>query len=290
MYQISLFARHIKEILIFARRMKKSVFFLFLFVALLFAGCSEYNKILKSKDVNLKYTSAVDFYKAGECYKALPLLEELIGLTRGSQMAEDVYYYHAQSNYCVKDYYLANYFFKSFTKTFSNSPKAEECQFLAALCSYNLSPSFSLDQMDTKTAVDEFQLFLDKYPSSALSDSASKMIEKLNKKLEIKHFEIAKSYVITEKYKAAVSALKGFIKDFPGTVYREEALYLVVESQYLFAEGSIESKKLDRYRATTESYITFVSAFPQSKLLGSAESYYQKSRRQIERLMASKQK
>jgi outer membrane protein assembly factor BamD len=270
--------------------MKKRVTFFLSFVVFAIAGCSEYNKVLKSKDVNLKYTSAVEFYNKGECYKALPLLEELIGLTRGSQMAEDVYYYHAKSNYCVKDYYLANYFFKSFTKTFSNSPRAEECQFLAALCSYNLSPAYSLDQNDTKTAVDEFQLFLDKYPSSALRDSANTMIEKLNRKLEIKNFEIAKSYVITEKYKAAVSALRGFLKDFPASSFREEALFLVVKSQYLFAEGSIESKKLDRYRATTESYITFVSAFPESKLLNEAEGYYQKSRRQIERLTASKQK
>lgn len=278
----------VEEMTIFATLMKN--FILFIFIISIAAGCSEYNKILKSTDVEKKYQAAIEYYKNGECYKSLPLLEELIGLTRGTQKAEDVYYYYAQSQYCIKDYYSANYFFKTFTKTFSNSNKAEECQFLAALCSYNLSPQYSLDQQDTKTAVDEFQLFLDKYPNSALRDSANNMIIKLNTKIEKKHFEIATGYVTTQKYKAAVSALKNFMINFPASPNREEALYLIVKCQFEYAEGSIESKKLDRYRSTTESYITFASAFPKSKFLADAETYYEKSRKQIERLTASNTK
>lgn len=275
----------VEEMTIFATLMKN--FILFILVVAVTASCSDYNKLLKSTDVEKKYTAAVEYYKNGECYKSLPLLEELIGLTRGTQRAEDVYYYYAQSQYCIKDYYSANYFFKNFTKTFSNSARAEECQFLAAICSYNLSPQYSLDQQDTKTAVDEFQLFLDKFPNSALRDSANNMIIKLNAKIEKKHFEIATGYATTQKFKAATSALKNFMIDFPASPYREEALYLIVKCQFEYAEGSIESKKLDRYRSTSESYITFASAFPQSKFLAEAETYYEKSRKQIERLTAS---
>ncbi len=257
---------------------------LFSMFLLLFASCSEYNKVLKSTDIEYKYTKAVEYYNNREYYKSLPILEELIGLTRGSQRAEDVYYYYARSHFGVKDYYLGNYYLKSFTKTFSNSTRAEECLFLAAECSYQLSPSFSLDQTDTRNAIDEYQLFMDAYPNSNLRDSANHQVERLNLKLERKAYENAKIYAKTQRFKAASSALKDFLKDYPQSKYREEILYLVVLSNYLYAEGSIEEKKLERMRTASESYLTFATAFPQSKWLKEAEDYYRKSEKQIDRL------
>ncbi|MEZ4800549.1 MAG: outer membrane protein assembly factor BamD [Flavobacteriales bacterium] len=263
------------------------IFVVLIGLMLAFASCTEYSKALKSNVPDKKFDMALKLYNDGQCIKAMPLWEELIGLTRGTQKAEDVYYYYAKTQFCAHDYYLANYYFKNFAKTFSTSKKAEECQFLAAYCSYNLSPEYTLDQADTKTAINELQLFLDLYPTSPLKDSANHMIENLNKKLEIKDFENAKLYFTTEKYKAAVNALKEFSNNYPSSTYKEQALFLTVKSYYLYAEGSIPEKKLERYRAATESYITFATAFPESRLLKDAEVYYEKSRKQIERMSAS---
>lgn len=262
--------------------LRQTYFILLATLVVIVSSCSEYNKVLKSTDIDYKYTKAVEYYNNKEYYKALPILEELIGLTRGSQRAEDVYYYYAMGQFGVKDYYMANYYLKSFTKTFSLSPRAEECLFLAAQCSFELSPSFSLDQADTKNAINEYQLFLDKYPGSNLKDSANNQIGRLNAKLETKAFENAAIYEKTMRYKAASSALKEFLKDYPESKYKEEAMFLIVRSNYLFAEGSIEEKKLDRLRATSESYRTFAAAFPQSKWLNEAEDFYRKSEKQIE--------
>jgi len=245
------------------------------------SGCSEYNKVLKSTDINYKYTKAKEYYEAEYYYKSLPILEELIGLTRGTQLAEEVYFLYAKSHYGVEDYYLANYYLKTFTKTFANSLRSEECLFLAAECSYRLSPSYSLDQTDTRNAIDEYQIFLDKYPNSHLKDSANHQIERLGMKLERKAYENAYQFYKTLKYKAATSALKDFIREYPGSVYREEAMYLIVKCQYLLAEGSIEEKKLERMRAVAENYRTFATAFPESKFLSDAESYYRKSEKQV---------
>jgi outer membrane protein assembly factor BamD len=255
--------------------------------ALFLAGCSEYNKVLKSTDINYKFTKAKEYYDSTSYYKSLPILEELIGLTRGTQLAEDVYFMYAKSHYGVKDYYLANYYLKTFTKTFSNSTKSEECLFLAAECSYNLSPSYSLDQTDTRNAIDEYQLFLDKYPNSHLKDSANHQIERLSMKLERKAFENAAQFAKTMKYKAATSALKDFIREYPGSVYREESMYLIVKCQYMLAEGSIETKKLERMRAVAENYRTFAAAFPNSKYLSDAESYFRKGEKQVEKLSST---
>jgi outer membrane protein assembly factor BamD len=262
---------------------------LVLLVALvsILSGCSEYNKVLKSTDINYKYTKAKEYYDSTYYYKSLPILEELIGLTRGTQLAEDVYFLYARSHFGVKDYYLANYYLRTFTKTFSNSTRAEECLFLAAECSYELSPSYSLDQTDTRNAIDEYQLFLDKYPNSHLKDSANHQIERLSLKLERKAYENASQFAKTLKYKAATSALKDFIREYPGSMYREEAMYLIVKCQYMLAEGSVEEKKLERMRAVAENYRTFAAAFPSSKYLGTVETYFRRSEKQVEKLSST---
>jgi outer membrane protein assembly factor BamD len=256
-------------------------------VAWLLSGCSEYNKVLKSTDINYKFTKSKEYYEDESYYKALPILEELIGLTRGTQLAEEVYFMYAKSHFGVKDYYLANYYLKTFTKTFANSPRSEDCLFLAAECSYQLSPTYSLDQADTRNAIDEYQLFLDKYPGSHLKDSANHQIDRLNMKLERKAFENASQFAKTLKYKAAASALKDFLKDYPGSQYREEAMFLMVKSQYMLAEGSVEEKKLERMRAVAENYRTFAAAFPESRYLNEAEGYFHKSEKQVEKLSST---
>lgn len=260
-----------------------------LLLTLVLGSCSEYSKILKSTNTEEKYAYAVKAYENKEYYKALPILEELIGVTRGTGRAEDVFYYYAKTHLAVEDYYLANYYFKSFTKTFNLSPRAEECQFLAAYCSQEVSPESSLDQTDTKTAIDEYQLFLDKYPTSILRDSANKMITNLNKKLEIKDVDICKQYVKTRQYQAAVARIQRFTQEYPMSEYREELLFLSIQSHYEFAKGSVDSKKIERFRATMDSYITFANLFPNSKYIKDAERIYDNSRSEIEKLTQTPQ-
>jgi len=158
---------------------------------------------------------------------------------------------------------------------------------MAAECSYELSPTYSLDQTDTRNALDEYQIFLDKYPNSHLRDSANHQMDRLNMKLERKAYENAYQFAKTLKYKAATSALKDFVTDYPGSVYREESMYLIVKCQYMLAEGSVEEKKLERMRTVAENYRTFAAAFPDSKFLSDAEDYYKRSEKQIEKLSST---
>jgi len=178
---------------------------------------------------------------------------------------------------------LANYYLKTFAKSFPTSPRSEECLFLAAECSYNLSPGYTLDQSETRAAIDEYQLFLDRYPGSHLKDSATHRIDNLSFKLEKKKFEIARQYVTTMRYNAAVMVLSDFLKDYPASRYREEAMYLIVKSRYEHAIGSIESKKMDRLRLVSESFHTFANSFPESDWLRDAESYHRKALKELEK-------
>ena len=163
------------------------------FLVSLLTQCSDYNKMLKSGDLEEKLSYAEAALDSGNCFRALPLYDELMRLTRGTERAPDIHWNRALTHDCINDFYLSRYYFQSFVKTFPNDARVEEALFRAALCSYYLSPESSLDQTDTRRP-SRIQLFMDRYPASALRDGTQNMIEGLREKLEVKAFENARLY------------------------------------------------------------------------------------------------
>src|SRR5580658_613387 len=105
-----------------------------LLLVLLFGimGCDTPEKALKSTDINYKKAKAISWYNKKEYYKCIPLFEELIGLMKGRQSTEDLYYMYANANYHQGDYMISAYHFKNFYDLYPNSEKAEECLFMYA--------------------------------------------------------------------------------------------------------------------------------------------------------------
>lgn len=251
------------------------------------SSCSEYNQIMKSTDLDYKYERALGFLDSNKCYGALPILEEVVSLSRGTERSIDAQYRYAEAHRCVGDYYLARYYFKTFAKTFPNDPRAEQAQFESAMCSYRLSPKPSLDQLETEQAIEEFQLFMDRYPASVHRDSSQAIIEELRHKLEVKSYESAYLYYHTEQYKSAVIAFEGALKEYPDTPYREKMQWLIVDSHFKYAELSTERRKLERYNDTIEAFLTFVARFPKSQYMEQAQALHAKCLRAIDDLAAN---
>jgi len=248
---------------------------LFLISVLLFSACNQYEKLLKSSDYEKKYTKAIEYYEAKNYTKAYPLLEELVGIYRGTGKAEKIYYLYANCNYKMEDYIFAGFHFKNFAKQYPSSEYAEECLYLSAYCHYLQSPNPSLDQTETQQAIDEFQVFANRYPESTRLNEANEMIDKLRFKLETKAYQMCKQYYLTEDYKSSIIAIKNTLKDYPGTKYTEELNFLIVKSNFNFAINSVESKKKTRLNDTLESYYKFIDKYPQSKYIRDAEKIYE---------------
>ncbi len=270
---------------IFAGMSPRATFVLsaLLTLILVIPGCGDYQKILKSTDPELKWTKAQEYFADQRCMQSLPLLQELIGLFRGTERMEDVYFMYAEAQLCVEDWYMGRYSMRNYAKTFPNSGRAEEAEFQAALCSYRLSPGPELDQSETGAAMDELQLFLDRYPSTILKDSCNLMISRLRGKLETKAWKSAELYFTTGKYQSASKALQHFMDDWPASRYAEEAQFLVLKSQFLYAEQSTLRRQAERYADAIESYFTFAARFPESLLLQEAEQFHRRSRTGLDR-------
>ncbi len=221
---------------------------------LFFASCGEYQKALKSQDVAVKYPMAEAKYEAGNYNKAIRLFEQIAPSYRGKPQAEKMFYLYSQSLFKTKQYALAGYQFESFTSAYPKSEKVEEAAYLGAFCYAQLSPVYSLDQTDTHKAIDKLQMFIDIYPNSDYLPQANLLAKNLREKLEKKAFEVAKQYNTIRDYKAATVVLENFISDYPGTPFKEDALYYKFDSAYHLAINSIESKMKERIETAKEAY------------------------------------
>src|SRR5574343_61020 len=227
--------------------------FSFFLTIILLASCSQYQKALKSDDVAVKTEAANKMYEDGKYTKAIRLYEQVAPAYKGKPQAERLFYMYSKSLYNTKQYYLAGYQFENFDASYPKSEKREEASFLAAECFYKLSPVYSLDHTDTEKALEKVQKFIDVYPNSEYLPKANVYVKELREKQEKKAFEIAKQYNSISDFKAALKAFDNFIADFPGTPYKEQALYYRLDSAYQLAINSIESKKQERldYAKTT---------------------------------------
>lgn len=248
------------------------------------SSCSKYNRLLKSQDVELKYQKAFEYYNDEDYQRALPLFEELIAMTRGTSKSETVYYHYAYCYFGIRDFYLASFYFNTFTKTYPNSEYVEECAFMSAYCHYMNSPIPSLDQSDTKRAISQFQLFLERYPETTRKDTTNALVGDLLGKLEEKAFENAALYYDIEQYKSAVIALNNVLKEFPTTERREEILFMILESNYLLATNSVVEKKQERLKTTIKSYHNFVDSYPNSRKVRQSETIYANTIRELEKI------
>ncbi len=243
-------------------------------IGLIFISCDGFEKLVKSSDYELKLKKAQEYYGKGNYIKALQLYEELILIFKGSEKAEEIYYYIAYCNYYQNDFSLSQYHFKNYCRQFPSGGHVEECYFLNAYCYYLSSPNYKLDQSDTKAAIKEFQSFIDEYPDSKRIDTCNLLIDNLRYKLENKDYDLTKQYFKLSDYKAAIASSKSFMKEFPGSKFVEELYYLIIDSYYLLAINSISTKKMERLNGAIENYLKFVDLYPQSSFKGKAESVY----------------
>ncbi|PKB18167.1 outer membrane protein assembly factor BamD [Flavobacterium sp. 5] len=242
-----------------------------LLVVLFFSSCSEYQDALKKEDVAVKFEVGTKLYDAGKYSKAIRLFEQLAPSYRGKPQGEKLFYMYSQSLYKTKQYYLSGYQFDSFVSGYPRSEKIEECSFLAAKSYSMLSPVYSIDQTDTFKAIEKIQGFIDRYPNSQYIVEANATSKKLNDKIERKVYENALEYNRISNYKSAIIAFDNFISDYPGTSFKEKALYYKFDSAYSLAINSIYIKMEERLNTAKTYYNNLVKFKPNTEYKSKAD-------------------
>ncbi len=241
------------------------------------SSCGNYNKILKSTDYEYKYKKAIEYYNDNQFVKSGTLLKELIGIYRGTNKADKVYYYFAKSMFGQRDYGMAGLYFSTLLKEYPTSEFAEDAQFMVGFSKYKLSPKPKLDQTVTKEAIESLELYNNLYPYSKRVEESKKLISQLQKKLQKKSYLNAKLYYDFKNYKAAVVALNNALVEYPQSFYREELMFMLLKSKYLLAMNSVADKKEQRLSNALDEYFSFADQYPESKHMREAKKFYKET-------------
>ncbi len=269
--------------------LKKSNFFSIAIIALALQSCSEYQKVLKNDDVKAKYDMAEKFYNEEDYKRSNRLYEQIAPKYVGKPQGERVMFFFANTYFQQEDYNMSGYQFERFIKSYSKSDKLQEAAFLGAKSYYMLSPKYSLDQTDTDKALLKLQNFINTYPDSEYFSEANKLAKELTTKKEKKTFEIAKQYnklgeFNLELLKSAVAACDNFISDYPGSIYREEVLYLKLEATTHMAMNSFEVLKKGRLDNAKDAYSVLKKKYPETKFAKEADGLLKKIEKELKSL------
>ena len=257
-------------------------------VALLMTSCvNEYNQITKSGDYTLKYEYAKQCFAQGKYSRAVPLLQELVTMKKGSTEGEECLYMLAMSEFGMKDYETASEYFKKYFSSYPKGRYAENAKYYVGESLFQNAPEPRLDQSTTMTAIAAFQEYLDIFPDAHLKAQATGRLYALQDLLVEKEYKSARLYFDLgtyfgnctnggNNYEACIVSAQNALKDYPYSNKREEFASLVMKSKYELAKMSVESKQLERYQDAEDECYGFINEYPDSKERSLAEKYIEK--------------
>jgi outer membrane protein assembly factor BamD len=232
--------------------MKK--FVLLILFAGIFWGCSSsVDTVNFSAEEKLAY--AINLYQEEDYEAAANEFQAIVLQYPGNPVVDDAQYYLGMTRFHREEFILAAYEFSKLVKNMPASEFVQQGQFMLAECYYQLSPHFSLDQKYTRKAIEEFQAFIDFFPSNEKVGDAEKKINFLNEKLAQKAFESARIYEKLDYYNAALNYYDNVLEVYHDTPYAPLAMYnkikLLVDRDRNKEALSEISKFIQRYPDNT---------------------------------------
>jgi outer membrane protein assembly factor BamD len=225
-------------------------------------SCGEYQRIYKKGRISQKRDKAMQLFAKKDFARSVQLLEQVKETWKVRDSLEDIYYHMAMCYFELKDYPYASLFFKDYTDNFTHPKRTIECSYMALYCDFLAIGPSDLDQHDTKKVIEALQLFTNFYSDSEYAERCTEHIDALRKKLQKKEYDLVLQYYKMSDFKSAVTAAKNAVKLYPDMEQREEIEWISVNAQYLYAENSIKSKKLDRLKLVIENIQDYLYIHP----------------------------
>ena len=218
-----------------------------------------------------QFVRAKDLYDRGKYYKAQLDFENLIYTYPGNTVIDTAEYYLGMCYYQQKDYGLAAGEFKRLMNAYPNSDFADDAQYYIAMSHYRMSPKYSLDQVETNLAIQEFNKLISDFMLSPFTKEAREKVVELEDKLARKSFNAGILYLKLGHYKAALTYF-AFVRDnYPSTDWAIQSFYYTGEAQY-------KSKKYAEAKDTMEK---FLLGFANHKLAPKAKEKLEQIGRKI---------
>jgi outer membrane protein assembly factor BamD len=242
-------------------------------LALVAGGCGSSETATNQLTAEERFANAKQLFDNNDFLEAINEFTVITLQYQGSAHAADAQFYLGECRFQRAEYLLASFEYGIVKRNYPASPRVADAQYKLALSYYELSPRSSLDPQYTRKAIDEFQQFVEYYPSNPLVADADAKIKELTNRLAKKQYETARLYTRMEYYKAAIVYYDDVIDRYHDTEFAPVA--------YLDKAELLLGRR--RYREARETLEAFTSRFPQSVLQSRADDLRKKLDRESPR-------
>ena len=125
---------------------------------------------------------------------------------------------------------LADSEYREFLTFYPTSPRADYAQFKLAMSYFEQMRAPDRDQTPTKEALEEFQVFFDRFPNSPLMPEARQKWREARDRLSEHNFVVGRLYYRLRVYAGAVSRLQEVLKEDPEYTGRDGVYYYLGET------------------------------------------------------------
>ncbi len=212
---------------------------LIIFLVVSLTSCNskqEKISILESENLEIQM---IDAYK--EAYEELNKGDVIYAAKKFNE-AELLY---PQSEWASKSVLLAAYSFYSqnyydealseldrFFRKYPKHPNTDYAHFLYAMCYYENIVDEKKDLEPLLISKTRFELIIQNYPDTDFAQDAKFKIDLINDVLASKEIYLGKYYLKKKKWSAAINRFKNVLEFYSTTIYIEEALHRLVETNY----------------------------------------------------------
>lgn len=140
----------------------------------LLSSCTEFTKVMKSRDVDYKFDYAKRAYDAKKYMQAYQVLSEIYTPLRGTPNGEEALFLLAMSCFQNKDYENSAAYFKTYYTRYPKGKFTELSRYYSGYGYYLDSPDPQLDQTYTIKAIEELKDFLEFFQTARKSPRLAK--------------------------------------------------------------------------------------------------------------------
>lgn len=241
------------------------------------AGCGSSAAVASSGEE--AYQRGMEAFERRRWLRAIELFRQSLDFGRTTDTADDAQLYLARAYAADGQHLLATAEYARFIGFYRNDPRLEDAAYERIQSYVALSPTYELDQTPTYEALRYIGEFVRQYPQSERVAEANALVASLREKLALKQYETARLYERREMYEAATMSYATVVTDFPTSPYAAPSALGQLRTAVLYAEGSIPSRRAERFQSAIRLYEQIVTLYAASPLLREAEALYDRAYR-----------
>ena len=175
------------------------------------------------------YNEAVEALKIGDAYFAGKKFKEAESLMPQSEWAAKASLMHGYSHYSRNAYSDSVFSLERHIKNYPADKNVPYAHYLIAICYFEQILDEKKDLEPLLKAKEKFEFIVKNYPETDYATDARFKIDLIIDQLAAKEMSIARFYMKTEKWIAALNRLKIVVDQYDRTIFIEEALHRMAE-------------------------------------------------------------